>query len=94
MSLDFIGNDPADYGQLAAYDDAGTLLLSLQTGPLSAGDVETLSIANVGNIGYIVAGGALADTVCLDHMTFIPIPEPASLFLLLAGIALQLRRRG
>ena len=29
-------------------------------------------MSNVGNISYIIAGGRLEDTVCLDHL----VPEP------------------
>jgi hypothetical protein len=89
VMLDFIGNDLSDYGQLTAYDAQGTLLASLQTGLLAAGDVETLTVANVGDISYIVAGGLLTNTVCLDHMV---IPEPATI-LLMAALGVWVKRR-
>ncbi len=91
VTLDFIGNDASDYGQLTAYDAGGTLLASLQTGLLTSGEVETLTVANVGDISYIIAGGLLTDTVCLDHMTF--IPEPGAALLMLGAAALVGRRR-
>jgi hypothetical protein len=90
VTLDFIGNDASDYGQLTAYDAGGTLLASLQTGLLTSGEVEALTVANLGDISYIIAGGLLADTVCLDHMI---IPEPAAALLLLGAAALVGRRR-
>jgi hypothetical protein len=91
FSVDIIGNDSLDYGQLDAYDAAGNLLVSLQTGALSAGDVETLNVSDVGDISYVIAGGLLADTVCLDNMRFVPEPETALLGVL--GIIVLRRRR-
>jgi hypothetical protein len=92
VTLDFIGNDPSDYGQLTAYDAQGALLASVQTAQLTAGAVETLTVADIGEISYVVAGGLLTSTVCLDHMV---IPEPTSLVLVVAvGICVARRRVG
>jgi hypothetical protein len=91
FSVDIIGNDASDYGQLNAYDATGNLLLSLQTEDLSAGAVETLSASGVGDISYVIAGGLLTDTVCLDNIVFIPEPGTALLgALALVGLS---RRR-
>jgi hypothetical protein len=90
--VDIIGNDSLDYGQLSAFDAAGNLLLSLETGPLAAGDIETLTVSGVGDIAYIYAGGRLTDTVCLDNMYVELAPEPATALLGALGLVV-LRRR-
>ena len=92
VDVDVIGNDSSDYGLLEAYSAAGVLLGSVQTGQLAEGGVQMLSIGGVGNIGYVIAGGFAADTVCLDHMVW--VPEPATACALLLIVAGACRRRG
>lgn len=94
VSLDFIGNDASDAGQLSIYDTSGGLLAMLDTQPLAAGDVETLQFECCLEIGFIVAGGLGQDTVCLDRLQFAPIPEPTAAWTLLLVLATcRMRRR-
>jgi hypothetical protein len=92
VSLDFVGNDSSDYGILRAYDAAGMLVEQVETGLLQSGMIETLGVEHPAGIAYVIAGGREADTVCLDHLSFMPIPEPAGFFLM-AGVTLALSRR-
>lgn len=91
VDIAVIGNNIPDFGRLEAYDADGQLLASVNSGELLPGDVERLEISGVGEISYVIAGGLGNETVSLDSLRF--IPEPASIGVLLAGLALALRRR-
>ena len=104
VSLDFIGNATdvghEDIGVLYAYDASDNLLDFASTGPLMKDDDETLTVANVGGIAYILAYGAVKDTVSshslgLDNMQWEVIPAPGAILLGSIGIGLVgwLRRR-
>ncbi len=94
VDLAFIGNNTPDVGRIEAYDGSGLLLSSAETGELAAGDWERLAVGDVGEISYIIAGGRLTDTVCLDNARFIPEPGTGLLCVLAAVFGGALRRRG
>lgn len=97
VSIDIIGDDSSDYGQLNAYDSSGTLLAFVLSPQLSTGQVFTAVIDRDWSfdIAYIIAGGAVLteDTVHLDNLIANVIPEPATILLLTFGSAALLRRR-
>jgi hypothetical protein len=92
VTLDLVGNDSSDFGLVSAYDPSGALLTALETSELAAGAVETLTLSWPLGIGYVIAGGAGADTVSLDQLRFVPVPEPAALALLAVGGLIRVRR--
>ena len=82
VRVDFVGNDVSDYGLLQVYSPERQLLQSLETDLLGEGSIQTLSASDVGEIGYIIAGGMAHDTVCLDNIWYIPEPGGAGLLLI------------
>lgn len=90
FAIDVIGNDIDDLGRVVAYDSGGSLLHAVDTGMLGSGTVAHVSIENVGDISYVIAGGWNLETVCLDNASYVPEPG-AALGLLLV---LAMRRRG
>lgn len=94
VSLDFIGNDSSDTGELLAYDSNDNLIESALTGPLATNEVGTLTISSVSsNIAYILAGGdSGSSSLGLDNLSY--IPEPTTICLLgLGGLVLGRRKR-
>ena len=68
VSLDFIGNNASDFGELKAYDSSDTLIDSAFTGQLTTSAVETLTVSGPG-IAYIIAGGTSGgDSLGMDNM--------------------------
>lgn len=90
FAIDVIGNDVDDVGRVAAYDSGGGLLQAVDTGTLGSGTVAHVSIENVGDIRYVIAGGRNRETVCLDNASYVPEPGTALGLLLV----LALGRRG
>lgn len=97
VSIDIIGDDASDYGELRAYNSSDDLLEQFTTPPLAYGEVYTAMINRASyDIAYIIAGGTASagDTVHLDNLAANIIPEPATIFLLgLGGLALTNRRK-
>ena len=92
VSIDFIGTDASDVGELFAYNASNNLLDSATTPALGTNQVGTLTVSSlVNNIAYIVAAGdSGASTIGIDNLQY--IPEPATVCLLGLG-SLVLRRR-
>jgi len=98
VSIDIIGDDAGDYGELLAYNSSGILIGYVMTPQLSTGEVFTATIDRdwAFDIAYIIAGGAAAfgDTVHLDNLTADVIPEPATFLLLgIGSLILTAKRR-
>jgi len=98
VSIDIIGDDAGDYGELLAYNSGGLLIGYVMTPQLSAGEVFTATIDRdwAFDIAYIIAGGAAAfeDTVHLDNLNADVIPEPATFLLLgIGSLILTMKRR-
>ena len=92
VAIDIIGDDSGDYGELSAYNSAGTQIGYVMSAALDYGEVYN-AIIDLGSsyeISYIIAGGAdsTADTVHLDNLTA-TVPEPATIvFFSFAGLLL------
>ena len=97
VSLDFIGNDPADTGVLEAYDSSGNLLGRSLSPSLGLGEVANINFhSSSENIAFIVAGGVDGlSSIGMDNLSVMHSPEPATLALLATGLAglLLIRRR-
>lgn len=89
VSIDIIGDDWGDHGELFAFNSSDELIGYVLSPQLSIGEVfqATISRDCAFDIAYIIAGGAEngEDTVHLDNLTAEVIPEPATLCLLSLG---------
>jgi len=87
VSIDIIGNDSSDTGQLQAFSTSDTLLGTYTTGELSTGNVENASISRaVPDIAYAIALGTWRDDVSLDNLRYESVvPEPSTIALLGMG---------
>ena len=93
VAIDIIADDPADIGMLYAYSAADTLLESVSSGELQYGEVFTAAINRTSfDIKYIIAGGAVDNTVHLDNLVA-NVPEPTSLLLMGLGTLALMRNR-
>ena len=82
VSIDAIGDDPpgkVDYGRLEAFNSAGVLIDTYETGPLATGQVEKMIITRpTADIAYILAAGRnlgpeevpTYETLHLDNMVY------------------------
>jgi hypothetical protein len=96
VSIDVIGDDAGDVGEMRAYDSGGGLLSTVYSGSLAAGEVFNLVISRSGyDVAYIVAGGSVAggDTVHLDNLCANVVPEPLTVGLLGVGAILGFMRK-
>lgn len=102
ISIDFMGSTPllGQRGQLAVYSFTGELLEAYTSQPLFGGQVETMAVQrNQADVAWAVAYTLPdGDFGRLDHLVFsqpVPVPEPSTTALLIAGafILLQFRRR-
>jgi hypothetical protein len=91
VSIDIIGNDGFDVGQLQAFNAANILIGSYTTSGLGSGQVETASVS-VAGIAYVIATGSanLSESVSLDNLAYddgasVAVPIPAAA---LGGVAL------
>ncbi|NLF31163.1 MAG: cadherin-like domain-containing protein [Planctomycetes bacterium] len=70
VSIVVIADDDGDRGTLQAYDSEGTLLETVFTTPMAAGEVQVLTIhRDAAEIASIVAGGADDTAVALGPLT-------------------------
>lgn len=97
VSIDIIGDDTGDYGELFAYNSSGILVGYILSPQLTTGQVFRATIDRdwAFDIAYIIAGGAVSseDTVHLDNLTANVIPEPATFCLLGLGSLFLTKRR-
>ncbi|GIW92547.1 MAG: hypothetical protein KatS3mg110_0588 [Pirellulaceae bacterium] len=79
VSLDAIGLNADSYGRLEAYDGAGALVARYNTGRLSSGQVETMTIARPqADIVLIKAFGQSGTSVALDNLRYGAIASTTS----------------
>jgi len=100
VSIDIICNDDdfeGDYGVLEAYDSGDNLLATFTTGMLHPRGDSTLAVIDRPSydIAYVIVSGVDGDTVCLDNLSAVILPPPASVLLGGLGVLLVgwLRRR-
>lgn len=87
VSIDIISNDDHDKGLMRIYDTEGNFLELVDSGDLGLNEIETISFSSsTRNISYISVAGVRGDDVGLDNLKFNPIPEPATILLLLTGL--------
>ena len=106
VSIDVIGDNSSDFARMEAYGSGDVLLDSIISGELGYGSFETLTIADVGAISYILVGGletggaiGIGDSVLLDNLSavydpsLIPAPGAVALGAIGLGIIAATRRR-
>ena len=97
VSIDIIGDDTGDYGELFAYNSSGVLIGYILSPQLTTGQVFRATIDRdwAFDIAYIIAGGAVSteDTVHLDNLSADVVPEPATFCLLGLGSLLLTKQR-
>ncbi len=97
VSIDIIGDDAGDHGELFAYNSSGILVGYILSPQLTTAEVFTATINRdwAFDIAYIIAGGAVSteDTVHLDNLSADVIPEPATFCLLGLGSLILTKQR-